>query len=279
VGPAGPIGPAGSVGPAGPPGPQGPAGPPGTGAYGEDEWGFVGFTSTTTNGNVGGRTAAHAICNAQFPGAHLCHASEYVLSNSSAAVPAVGAWLDPSTSPDGTSTVSGAPSFGRYVSANACTHWTQGSAGSGTYIDVGGQIYTGGTCTAVRALACCNGTVKVDFAGFTGAVYNGNIGGRTAAHAICAVELPGAHMCHAAEYVRSVSSDAVPPEGAWLDPSATSTSVSTVSGAPAFGRYVSANACTHWTQGSAGSGTYIDVGGQIYTGGTCTATRHIACCY
>jgi hypothetical protein len=86
-------------------------------------------------------------------------------------------------------------------------------------------------------------------------------------------------MCHAAEYVRSVSSDPVPAQGAWLDPSVTLTAELSVGGGPGFGRYVSASTCTHWTVGSGSTSTYIDVGGQIYTGGACGASRRIACCY
>ena len=46
-----------------------------------------------------------------------------------------------------------------------------------------------------------------------------------------------------------------------------------------FGRYVSSNACSHWTNGLGGSGTYVQTGGALYTGGTCTETRQLACCY
>jgi len=247
----------------------------------EDEWGFAGFTSATFTGNLGGRIAAHRSCEAELPGAHLCHAAEYVLSNSTAPVPAAGAWLDASTTQEGDPSLSGAPSFGRHIDASsACAQWTQGKAGSGPYVNATGALALDGGCAVARSLACCNGPARVDFAGFTSTSHTGDLGGRVAAHALCDAELPGAHMCHAAEYVRSLSTEAVPAPGAWLDASATARGTSTLGGSPLFGRMIDASgACTQWTQGSAGSGPHVSTTGALSWSGGCAIARRIACCY
>jgi hypothetical protein len=222
-------------------------------------------------------------CDAEFPGAHLCHASEYVLSTALTPVPATGAWLDPSVTNDGVTTLSSAPSFGRYISSvNTCSHWTSATSSIvAPYIDTSGALFTNGACNAARALACCNGASKAEFAGFTSASLTGNLGGRTAGHITCDAEFPGAHMCHAAEYVRAASTSAAPAAGAWIDPSADTLGTTTLSGAPSFGRYISSvNTCSHWTSATSSIvGPYIDAGGAPFTNGACNVSRRIACCF
>ena len=156
AGTQGPAGPAGVPGPAGLPGPQGPAGPPGSGAYAEDEPGFAGFTVATFTGNIGGRPAAHSACATEFDGAHLCHASEYLLSTPSGAIPASGAWLDASVTWDDSLTLQGAPSFGRNTGVS-CQSFTVSLTGyNGTYLQPNGSIIYGSSnvCTTARPLAC-----------------------------------------------------------------------------------------------------------------------------
>ena len=161
TGATGATGPMGSTGPAGPqgnPGPQGPAGPSG-GSTLEDPAGFAGFTAATFTGNIGGRPAAHAACAAEFAGSHLCHASEYLLTNSATTAPAAGAWIDSSISyATGATTWSGAPFFGRGIQYD-CANWTQGSTGySGAMVTSSGGVSSAPSpqyCSAVKPLACC----------------------------------------------------------------------------------------------------------------------------
>lgn len=297
IGPAGPAGPMGAVGPtgatgsqglqgpagppgpAGNPGPQGPAGPPGSGAYSEDEWGFAGFTANSYLGNLGGRHIGHSICAAEFPGAHLCHSSEFIQSTTTAVVPAAGAWLDPSVTLDGVYTAGGAPSFGRNTGSYTCNQWTDNTgAYSGTYVKPSGGISNGGVCTTVKPLACCNAAPKVAFAGFTGAF--ASMSGRSAMHAACSAEFSGAHMCHTAEYLRTDSSMTPPAVGAWLDPSMDVTGGYTAAGSAAFGRSVGSYTCNDWTDlTGAYSGTYVLPSAGISNGGNCTTQKPIACCY
>ena len=163
AGPAGPagapgsVGPAGAPGPAGSPGPQGPAGPPGNGAYAEDEPGFAGFTSAVFTGNIGGRPAAHAACAAEFPGGHLCHASEYIVSTPAGAIPASGAWIDASVTWDDTLTFQGATIFGRNTGYSCVSFTVDLSNYSGTYVQPNGSVTSGSTnvCSTPRRIACC----------------------------------------------------------------------------------------------------------------------------
>ena len=106
-------------------GPQGPAGPAGSGAYSEELGGVVGFTTATTTGAMpNGRPGMHAKCAAEFPGSHLCHAAEYVLSDSATTVPSIGAWIDASTNTSANAENSGLPGSGRYLYGYSCTTWT-----------------------------------------------------------------------------------------------------------------------------------------------------------
>jgi hypothetical protein len=120
--------------------------------------GFAGFTTFTTNGAMGGRTAAHALCNAEFAGSHLCHATEYIAANSAATVPATGAWIDSSVGySDGSVTWSGGPITGRGT-AYSCINWTSSSSGVNTSVVYpSGGVGADSTpyCASVRPLACC----------------------------------------------------------------------------------------------------------------------------
>jgi hypothetical protein len=278
------MGPPGATGPAGPggaPGPQGPPGPTGSGAYTEELGSFAGFTPSTYTGSIsGGRPGAHATCAAAFPGSHLCHAAEYIQSNSATAVPASGGWVDPSTA-DGSSTSNiGMPGSGRTVYGSTCNSWTDGTTGRSAYwVNAGGSIDSTGDCSASRSLACCNTPVKVHFAGFTSATTNGNGGGRPKMHGACASEFAGSHMCHASEYIRAASGTLVPMSGGWLDPStANGTSTSNI-GMPTSGRTVYGSTCNSWTDGTTGRSAYwVNTSGSIDSTGDCSATRSIACC-
>jgi hypothetical protein len=273
TGPAGPMGPAG----AGAPGPTGPAGPPGPGGSYEDNFGFAGFAPGTFNGNIGGRIAAHATCAAAFAGAHLCHVSEYLLSESTAPVPAAGAWIDSSMDITGGTTVSGAsPLFGRFT-GGVCSSWTSSSAsGNGYVIGADGAIASV-ACSTAHQLACCNGAPRVAFAGVTSA--NAPMSGRVAMHALCDANFSGAHLCHVAEYLRADSGAAIPASGAWIDSSMNASGGTTVSGAsPVFGRFTG-GVCSSWTSSSASGNGYIVGADGAIASVACSVAHPAACCF
>jgi hypothetical protein len=207
------------------------------------------------------------------------------MSNSWTPVPPTGAWLDGSITPDGSPVLYGAHAFGRYTSPS-CSHWTTASSGfSGTFVQANGSIASGsgiGVCDVARPLACCNGAPKHVFAGLSADAYTGNMGGRPAVHAICNAEFAGAHLCHAAEYLRTVSAAPLPAEGAWVDGSIDLTGTPTLYGMPSAGRYTSPS-CSNWTTASSGfSGTFVQANGSIASGsgiGVCDVARRVACCY
>ena len=274
----------GSAGPKGDPGPQGPMGPPGSGAYIEDVGSFAGFTTTTYTGAIsGGRIAAHAACAAAFSGGHLCHAAEYIQSNSGTTVPPSGAWLDASISDTESDAFNnGMAGSGRYVAYNGtCDSWSNASSSYyGTVVTPTGGIATQG-CNASRVLACCNTPSKTRFAGFTTSATTGSASGRPAMHGRCASAFPGSHLCHATEYIRSNSATVVPASGAWVDPSLARGSTDRWnSGMPASGRYVYYNGtCDSWSNASSSYyGTSITTNGGVVTQG-CNASRTLACCY
>ncbi|MCK6592987.1 MAG: hypothetical protein L6Q76_35990, partial [Polyangiaceae bacterium] len=229
-------------------------------------------------GNLGGRVGGHLLCAAEFSGAHLCHASEFLLTNSLVTPPAAGAWIDPSAAPDDTTTYAGAPAYGRRIGGADCANWTNGTSGAyAPHVDANGGISNSGTCAAVRTLACCNGLPKVEFMGVTSS-YSA-MGGRTAMHQACAAEYPESHFCHAAEYLRASSSITIPSEGAWIDPSVDFQASTTYSGSPLFGRQIGGADCSNWTNTTSSAyGPHIDANGGISNSGTCVAQRYIACC-
>lgn len=274
-------GPQGPVGPEGPPGPPGPIGPPGGST--EDVSSFAGFSAERYVGELpGGRLGAHQICATEFPGGHFCHASEVVLANVKIAIPAYGAWVDPSIEPDGGQvTRGGSAVFGRWVDRDdTCSHWSRPHE-EGTALTPAGGLDSDADCSVPRALACCDGPASVAFAGFTSEPVSGYAGGRPAMHAACASEFPKSHMCHAAEYVRAASPVPVPEYGAWLDPSIdVDGHFTTRGGAPEFGRWTGRDdTCDNWTDsGSHDEGTAVTPYGDIDDDAPCRDLRPVACC-
>lgn len=306
---AGPMGPAGSVGPAGPagpqgvagvngaPGPQGPAGvlvlPDGGvpgGLFGSELGVFVGFTSATSTGNLGGRVGAHAMCQAQFgPNAWFCHATEY-LNSAAQGAPVGGAWVDWSAAENGNAVTAGGLSAGRSgTNTNSCSSWTNGTTGvSQLTIGVNGEIVSGASgtnCSQLRPAACCAGARATRVRGATAATYTGDLGGRVGANVKCQLEFgAAAHFCHASEYLRAASGAAMPLNGAWIDWSA-----SPVDGTPITGGVIRAsrsatgtNSCNGWTNGTnSGSQLIVTRTGEILSGSLgvdCSQPRSIACC-
>jgi hypothetical protein len=120
---------------------------------------FVGLAGSVT-GNQGGREQMHALCAAQYAGAHMCHFAEYYRAASPVALPAGGAWADLSGYTGGSAselTLEIAPvNVGRYYGPDYvynCMNWTVttntgltlGPAGAGT-----------ASCSTTRPVACCN---------------------------------------------------------------------------------------------------------------------------
>jgi hypothetical protein len=138
---------------------------------------------------------------------------------------------------------------------------------------------TNGDCSSSRALACCNSPAKVRFAGFTRQTTNGSIGSRAKAHALCAGEYSGSHLCHVAEFIRTSSPVTVPASGAWLDPSSSASTGGIYTGVPAAGRFVLGYDCSSWTQGTTGyAGTWVSASGSMDINGDCSTVRALACC-
>lgn len=271
----------GPTGADGAPGPSGPPGPPGaSGAYSEDTGGFAGFTTSTYNGAMtNGRFGMHAACGAAFAGSHLCHAAEYLLANSSALPGTSGAWLDPSTQTDNSSSNIGSPQAGRYISGSACgSYMSSASTAYGYHLTPAGSIETA-SCDVARQLACCNAPAKTRFAGYTPTPTNGNAGGRLRMHGLCATAFPGAHLCHAAEYLRSNVATPSGSVGAWLDPSSVTGASSANGGLPLAGRYISGSACgSYGSSASTAYGYHITPKGNIETT-SCDVARPVACCF
>jgi hypothetical protein len=284
TGPAGPAGAKGDPGPAGAPGaagakgdkgdrgpagdkgdpgPQGPAGPSGSGAYGEEVSSFAGFTTTTTTGMItNGRFGAHALCAAAFPGSHLCHEMEYTLTSSAVTPPADGAWIDSSHS-------SGLASL-RQMNGTSCESWTRSSTSYyGIYVMASAGL-SSTDCSKSKALACCNSPSRTRFAGFTRGTTNGDGGGRTKQHQLCASEFAGSHLCHYVEYVRAHSATVPPASGAWIDDS--------LSMNAGGARAMNGTSCESWTRSSSSYyGIYLQPSGGV-SSTDCTKTKPLACC-
>ena len=286
-GPAGPIGPQGVAGPAGSTGPTGPAGPPGPpGPQGEpgsdlgEAVAFAGFTAQRFTGAIaGGRAGAHAACDEELEGSHLCHASEYLLAESAAAPPEEGAWIDRSARPDGTRfSLGGSPLFGRWIgTSDTCGGWN-GTSGDGLAIVSGGAL-DDAPCNVSRALACCRDRRETRFAGYTAGATDGALG-RASLNAACAVEFgDGAHLCHAAELIRAHPELAPPAAGAWLDPSVDRDGQLVLSGSPELGRLAQGTStCGGWRD-SGEDGLAIRADGSFDPGAECDEVRSIACCF
>jgi len=126
---------------------------------------FAGFSTTTTDGDMGGRAGANALCGADFPGSHMCHTAEYYRTHTTTTPPATGAWVDYSAGLRGGSTgthatsVCGTVELGLYTGAQNygnCGGWTSTNSGHLGYAirDIGATT-SGMTCNQVKPVACC----------------------------------------------------------------------------------------------------------------------------
>ena len=285
----GAAGAAGAQGPAGAQGLQGPVGPPGPALLldggsvpvsASNGFVFAGFTAQTFTGNLGGPVGAHAKCNAELPGAHLCTMREYQWTGSPLAIPATGAWID-----DSSTTSNSAPNnFPRdRVMTAFCDSW-RSSVGPGnwaTFLDPTGVWAPASynQCQTVRPLACCRSPHAGWFRGFTALTFDGNLGGPVGANAKCHAQYAGAHLCTMREYQWAGSSSAIPSGGAWIDDSSTTSSSSPNN----FPRdRVMTAFCDSWRTnvGPGNWATFLDVSGVWAQASynQCQTARALACC-
>jgi hypothetical protein len=262
----GPQGPQGSQGPVGPTGTAGqvvvvstvdggtvvvdggvaviagPPGPPGLNAlFGENAALFAGFTAVTTTGLVGGRHVMHARCDAEFPGSHMCHFAEYMLSNPHLPIPVVGAWIDPSDGPVAQFSANSALGLmpfsresGRYVggAGATCKNWTSSYSSDESGPALTSWPHAPVDCRIARSIACCSSPYREQFIGATSQPTTGQAGGPEKMNAKCHAEYPGSHLCTFAELQRATPKTA-PAALMWVQPT-TNVTVASANNPPSY---------------------------------------------
>jgi hypothetical protein len=128
-----------------------------------------GFTPTTSGGDLGGRSGAHATCNAAFTGSHFCTDWEVDQAAVPAPIPASGAWVDTGNSQSSSRVHRTTYST---TDTNTCAGWTSSSAslkpdgvntGRGNTVTPLGGFQSSfvttndGGCENARPLSCCDG--------------------------------------------------------------------------------------------------------------------------
>jgi len=130
---------------------------------------FRGFTPSATGGALGGRTGAHATCNAAYPASHFCSDWEVDQAAVPAPIPASGAWVD-----DGNASTSTRYFRDPYSTTDiyTCGGWTSSSptakpdgssVGRATVLTPQGGLKSSfvslndGGCGIARPIACCDG--------------------------------------------------------------------------------------------------------------------------
>jgi hypothetical protein len=263
---------------------------------------FVGYTTSTYAGNLGGRSGAHAICDSAFAGSHFCTDWEVDVSTPPAMTVAGGSWIDV-----GSSSMTSRAFRNPYATTDTytCAGWTSSSASvKPDGVNTGtGDVFTplGGTqssfigagdggCEVQRPLACCAGGTAVRFRGFTPASYGGALNGRSGAHAICKAAFSGSHFCVDWELDQAAVRAPIPASGAWADVGSSATSSRFYRDSYAT---TSTYTCGGWTSASAsvkpdgvntGTGQYLTTLGGLSSSfvgtndGGCEVLRPLACC-
>jgi hypothetical protein len=295
TGPAGAQGATGAQGPAGPTGLQGATGPQGPAGSAllldggmlpmpsAEGFSFAGYTATLYDGNLGGITGAHAKCELEFSGSHLCTYREFMWSAPASSPAAVGAWID-----NDAVTSSGQPNtWPRDRSSSACNSWTSNTNPAANYSQYSYLLPTGywsssafDVCPVPRQLACCRANTRW-FRGYTTAKYDGNLGGVLGAHAKCNAEFARSHLCTYRELMWSGTGLAPAATGAWIDNDAV-----TSSGQPnTRPRDRSNSACNSWTSNTNPAANYSQYSYLLPTGfwsssafDVCPVPRQLACC-
>jgi hypothetical protein len=110
-----------------------------------------GFTTLTSNGNLGGRAAATSRCAAEFPGSHLCTRTEFHATRSVVPPPSPGAFLDYAMN-------DASYDEATFGSCNAFTSAT--TSWNGVIALPSGQSVANASstpnCTTTMPLACCD---------------------------------------------------------------------------------------------------------------------------
>jgi hypothetical protein len=266
-GPAGPAGPTGGTGPAGPigpTGPSGPMGPPGSVLYldggvvvSDERWvRFVGYTTATFNGNLGGIPGANAKCRAEYPGSTFCTTTDFAATepDQSMTPGAPFPWID------------GARDSQYRRQGTSCGTWTSASGSTvGGTLNASGQI-TGEYCNVVRRLACCAVPIKRTIRGVTVATFNGNLGGIPGANSKCRAEFPGSFFCTTSDFNVAETSTFLVTPYPWID------------GARDDDGRRSGTSCGTWSSASGSTvGGTMGVTGTI-TGEYCNVIRPLICC-
>jgi hypothetical protein len=259
---------------------------------------FVGYTTTTYAGNLGGRTGAHAKCEAAYAGSHFC--TQWELDQAEAAAPASTAWVDRGNE-------SQASRLFRAIYTEqdtyTCGGWTSsspsqlfgGAVGRAQVITSLGEIIstfvsnTDGGCAVQRPLSCCMGGTAVRFRGLTSPT-TGDLGGRTGANARCRAAFAGSHFCTHWEMDQAAVATPMPASGAWVDNGNTDPDERTFR--PVYTPR-DVYTCAGWTTASA---TFKPDGGAVAratvftpngglvssfatnTDGGCQTARPLACC-
>ena len=247
--------------------------------WGEDAAEFAGFTTLTYTGAQGGRQNMNAFCAEEFGVAHLCHISEYYLSNSATPYPAGGAWLDASVAE-----VNGSGGYHQRQRQQPLARsrwWLEQQLqllrldvhGCGQQRDHRRREQRGASVQRGAAARVLQQSLHRELCRLYGVYDQRRDVRRPNAHFMCATEFPSSHLCHAGEYWRSHPDISPPPEGAWLDPSGAVTTQagshsdapSSVLATPTAGRYGSPMAsswnCRAWTSIANGdSGVFARTG-------------------
>lgn len=118
---------------------------------------------------------------------------------------------------------------------------------------------------------------RVEFAGFTSAAYNGNLGGFMGANQKCDLEFPGSYFCQGAEYDLANTSAQPPVNGAWIDVQVDTNGRRSTSAC----RFDSGNLA--WTSSDATSAAVYSQGAVTRGPGTttnyyCNVVRPLSCC-
>jgi hypothetical protein len=258
---------------------------------------FAGYTSSTHDGNLGGRAGAHAICNGEFAGGHFC--TDWEISQAGPPpAPASGAWVDLGESDAATRRHRRHAVFdSEYICNGWLPGWTFRYRGSVLRRDGDLEVSNDqgravGNCVERRPLACCRGGTTVKFRGFT-EPRTGALGGRSGAHAICAATFSGSHFCTDWEADQATIPAPIPATGAWIDVGLSD---------PRSRMYRSGHAVTVWGKTCAGwksedwrerlgaesyeryaHGAIVDAKGEIRSSlsnesSGCEVARPLACC-
>ena len=134
----------------------------------------------------------------------------------------------------------------------------QGPQGAVLYLD-GGVVLAGGAS-------------PIQFAGFTTALYTGNLGGQVGANQKCQAEFSGSYFCTVADFDSTESTVAPPTSaGTWIDYDRSVAGARSISScASGLGAWTTAS--------SSSSGANLTQAGSFYSSTNCANSKPLACC-